>query len=149
MRTIEREIVGGFIFSNDGHILLGKSKPGGVYPGYMMVPGGGVDEGETKEEAIKREILEEVGIDIAGATIQQVNDSQFGESEKTLRDTGERVLVKMHFNDFSITIPKLAAQIPIAADDDFTDALWIPVQNLPNLKLTDPTIATLQKLGYL
>ena len=149
MRVIDREIVGGFIFSNDGYILLGKSKPGGVYPGYMMVPGGGVDENETKEDAMKREVLEEVGIDITGATIQMINGTQSGESEKILRDTDERVLVRMHFNDFSVTIPKPAATIMIKSDDDFTDAVWVPIQNLAELKLTEQTKFTLKKIGVL
>ena len=30
MRTIEREIVGGFIFSKDQKVLLGKNRKGGV-----------------------------------------------------------------------------------------------------------------------
>jgi nucleoside triphosphatase len=90
MRTIQRQIVGGFITSNDGYILLGKSRPGGVYPDHFMVPGGGVDEGETMEAAVKREVLEEVGVDLDAlqATIQQAQDVQTGESEKVLRGTG-------------------------------------------------------------
>jgi 8-oxo-dGTP pyrophosphatase MutT (NUDIX family) len=149
MRSIHREIVGGFIFSNDGYVLLGKSKPGGVYPGYAMIPGGGVDEGETKVEAVTREMLEEVGLDIKDADIKLVNDTQSGESEKTLRDTHERVFVLMHFNDFYITMPKPAAELPLTSGDDFMDARWVPTADLPKLKLTDPTQITLRKLGYL
>ena len=42
MRTIHRDIVGGFIFSKDGRLLLGKNCKGGVYEGSFVVPGGGV-----------------------------------------------------------------------------------------------------------
>jgi 8-oxo-dGTP pyrophosphatase MutT (NUDIX family) len=149
MRTINREIVGGFIFSNDGYMIVGKSQPGGVYPGYATIPGGGVDEGETKLAAMKREILEEVGLDISGAKIEQIDISLFGESEKVLKDTGERVFVKMHFNNFEIIIPKPAADITITAGDDFADARWIPVSDLKTLKVIDATRDTLKKLGYL
>ncbi len=149
MRTIDRDIVGGFIFSSDGYIVLGQSRPGGVYPGFMMIPGGGVDDGETQEQAIRREILEEVGIDTSDATIVLVNDAQTGESEKTLRDSGERVLVRMHFHDFSVKLPKPAAEITINADDDFVDAVWVALDDLPTLTLTEPTKATLRKIGLL
>lgn len=44
MRTIHRDIVGGFIFSKDGKVLLGKNRTGGVYEGSYVVPGGGVDD---------------------------------------------------------------------------------------------------------
>jgi 8-oxo-dGTP pyrophosphatase MutT (NUDIX family) len=122
MRTIQREIVGAFIFSNDGHILLGKSQPGGVYPGYSMIPGGGIDDGESKLDAVIREVLEEVSLDIKDAHIELVNDAQYGQSEKTLRDTNEKVLVHMHFNDFRVAIDKPASAINVQSADDFADA---------------------------
>lgn len=150
MRTVDREIVGGFIFSNDGHILLGKSLPGGVYPDHFMVPGGGIEPGETKKEAVIRETFEEVGIDlksIESVIIEQTNDVETDVTEKTLRDTGERVLMHMQFNDFRIDIPKPAREIALASGDDFRDAEWIPVANLSGLKIPESTKATLRKLG--
>lgn len=36
-------------------------------PGWWEVPGGGVMAGEESEEAVRREILEETGIDVTGA----------------------------------------------------------------------------------
>ena len=36
-------------------------------PGAWEIPGGGVRAGESSEEAVKREILEETGIDVNGA----------------------------------------------------------------------------------
>ncbi len=96
-----------------------------------------MDEGETPKEAAIREIREEVGIDISSYDLELINDEQYGESEKTL-NTGERVYVKMHFNDFLVHIPKPAADIPFEASDDFEYAEWIAIDNLQN-----------QKLGYL
>ena len=54
MRRIHRDIVGGFIFSSDSKLLLGKSRKGGVYAGNWIIPGGGIDEGETQLEALAR-----------------------------------------------------------------------------------------------
>ena len=46
------------ILNNDGRALLVK------YAGLYMLPGGKIDENETEKEALRREILEETGIDI-------------------------------------------------------------------------------------
>ncbi len=149
MRTIERDIAGAFLFSNDGFILLGKNRSGGVYQDQWVVPGGGIDEGESIETAMKREILEEVGIDVTGADIVYQADVQSGTSEKTLRDTGERVVVTMHFNDFVVTIDKPAADIPIILEDDFGYAEWVATSDLTNKQYSPSTEYRLKALGLL
>src|SRR5262249_6197136 len=102
MRVIERDIVGAFIFSTDKKLLLGKSYDGGVYKDAWIIPGGGVNPGETKLEALKREVLEETGIDLGDAKINEMNIELNGESNKTLRDTGETVHVLMTFFNFIV-----------------------------------------------
>ena len=111
MRIIERDIVGAFIFSGDEKVLLGQSVPGGAYENHWVVPGGGVEDKETKLDAVIRETLEEVGLDISKAQIEEIPGTSSGESEKTLRDSGERVLVRMVFYDFKVTIPSSSVDI--------------------------------------
>jgi len=149
MRTVHRDIVGGFIFSNDGYILLGKTGRGGSYSGYYVVPGGGVDKHETKLEALKRELLEELGIDITEAKVELIKEIQTGQSEKTLVDTGERVLVDMDFCDFIINFAQPAAKIKVTPGDDLAEAEWIPLDKLSDISMTDPMKHTLRNLGYL
>ncbi len=146
MRTIKRDIVGAFIFSSDGKILLGK---GGVYSGHWLVPGGGVDKGETKLAALKREVLEETGIDISTAKIEPLKDVFTGQSGKVLRDTSEKVLVDMKFYNFIVRLPQPAEDLTLITEDDFVDAKWFPVTELPNLNLSPPSVTTLRILGYL
>jgi len=149
MRTIHREIVSPFIFSNDGYILLGKSHAGGVYPGYSLIPGGGVEAGESLLNAVKREIREEVGLLLDDASIKHIDDSLTDTSEKTLRNTGERVLVDMHFNIFRVDIPRSATEIAIKAGDDFSDVEWVAFSDLPSKKLVEATKKTLRDFGVL
>lgn len=146
MRTIKRDIVGGFIFSSDDKVLLGKT---GVYSGLWVVPGGGIDHGETKLEALRREMFEETGIDIRGAKIEDMKVDLTGESEKILRDTGERVFVKMRFYNYRISLPQLAHKIEVQMTDDLKDGAWFSREQLPGLDLSPPTENSLRKLGYL
>jgi len=144
MRTIQRDIAGALLFSNDGHVLIGKNVKGGVYEDLWVVPGGGIDEGETKEDAVVREILEEVGIDISDAFVELVDFPQTGTAEKTLRDTGERVLVEMTFYNFTAKFDKPAQDIPIILEDDFGHAEWVPIEKLAELSYS-PSVEQLLK----
>lgn len=149
MRTIQRDIVGAVIISADDKILLGNSIIGGAYQGTWIVPGGGIDEGETQLQALRREMLEETGIDIADAEVTPVDHFSTGESLKTLRDTGEQVLVQMNFNDFTVRLTQASHEVPLALDDDFTNATWFSKSELSQLTLSAPTKRLLQQLGHL
>lgn len=144
MRTIKRDIAGALIFSNDKHVLLGKNNQGGVYDDLWVIPGGGIDEGETKEQAVQREILEEVGIDISDAKVELMPDVQTGITEKTLRDTGERVLVDMTFYNFKVDIDLPSHKIDIKLEDDFGYAEWVSFDDLTE-KTYSPSVERLLK----
>lgn len=148
MRIIDRDIVGGFIFSKDGKLLLGKNRKGGVYEGLFVVPGGGVDVGETKETALHREMLEETGIDINKATVKQLYQSS-GEHEKTLRDTGERVFVKMDFYNYRIDLDQNADEVVLKAEDDWCEPSWFSIDELNDTNLSEPTRNTLIATGII
>jgi len=148
MRTIERDIVGAFIFSGDGYFLAGKSKPGGVYADLWLIPGGGIEPGESTHQAMLREVQEETGLVIPEeATITALEDTALGESEKVV--DGERVLVKMVFNDFVVEIPRPAAELAIAAGDDFAHVQWVPVGELTDMPMGGVMRQRLNSLGYL
>lgn len=53
--------VRGIIIKNGEILLIHRFKQGDVY---WVVPGGGVEEGETLEEALRREMKEETGLDV-------------------------------------------------------------------------------------
>jgi len=61
------EVAVGVLFDADGRFLLTTRPPGKVCAGQWEFPGGKVDPGETVEQALRRELHEELGITIVAA----------------------------------------------------------------------------------
>ena len=58
------EVAVGVLIQPDGQFLLTSRPPGKVYAGYWEFPGGKLEAGESVEEALRRELQEEIGITI-------------------------------------------------------------------------------------
>lgn len=149
MRTINRTIVSAMLMSNDSKILLGKVREGGVYPDCWHIPGGGVDEGETKEQALIREMYEEIGLDIANFPKKLVRDTDTGEANKTDKQTGETYHVIMQFNVYQIDIPLPSSDVKIELHDDLTEYRWVELSELSHYKHTPPSEKLFKSLGYI
>lgn len=140
MKEIDRRIAAAYIVSRDGKLLLGRKDPakGGVYPDCWHTPGGGVDDGETDDQAICREVLEETGLDISNAQKYLVDDQGSGEAIKK-SPTGEEILVKMQFNIFKVQLTTTAAETKIIEGDDLINFTWFDLDKLNTIKLTPPS----------
>ena len=58
------DVAVGVLISDDGRFLLTSRPEGKVFAGYWEFPGGKLEAGETVAQALKRELLEELGIHI-------------------------------------------------------------------------------------
>ena len=61
------DVAVGVLIAADGAFLLTSRPPGKVYAGYWEFPGGKLEAGETVEQALRRELHEELGITIGAA----------------------------------------------------------------------------------
>ena len=70
------EVAVGVLIERDGRFLLTSRPPGKAYAGYWEFPGGKLEVGESVEQALRRELQEEIGITIGAAELwrEQVVD---------------------------------------------------------------------------
>lgn len=121
---------------------------GGVYVDCWHIPGGGIDAGEDMQTALKREVMEEVGIDISPYRIREMDKLGKGTSIKTV--DGEEVECEMTFNVFQIDInDKSSDKINVTLSDDLVKYEWVALNKLKDYKLTPPSVKLFTRLGYL
>lgn len=80
------DVAVGVLLRADGLFLLTSRPEGKVYAGYWEFPGGKLEFGETVEQALRRELHEELGIVIGQAQVW-----------KTLMVDYPHALVRLHF----------------------------------------------------
>ena len=61
------DVAVGVLIDADGRFLLTSRPEGKVYAGFWEFPGGKVEPGESIEHALRRELIEELGIEIGTA----------------------------------------------------------------------------------
>ena len=61
------DVAVGVLIDGEGRFLLTSRPPGKAYAGYWEFPGGKVEAGESIEQALRRELQEEIGVTIASA----------------------------------------------------------------------------------
>ena len=66
------DVAVGVLIDAEGRFLLTSRPAGKVYAGYWEFPGGKLEAGESVEQALRRELHEELGIDIGAVQPWQV-----------------------------------------------------------------------------
>ena len=71
------EVAVGILLRADGALLLSTRPPGKAYEGYWEFPGGKIEAGESVEQALRRELIEELGITIGPAQAWKVTEHNY------------------------------------------------------------------------
>jgi nucleoside triphosphatase len=122
-----------------GRVLLCRMAPDrGVFPGRWALPGGGVEAGETVLEALRREVREELGAEVAEARPAFFKDGAF---EKTLAD-GSRRTVYMVFLVYECRL----APGEVRLNEEFAESAWASAETLAALDLDPLTRDTLHRI---
>ena len=141
--TLTRLIVVPIIRDEAGRVLLCKMPPDrGVFPGQWGLAGGGVEPGEKIDEALAREVAEELGVTIRDAKPLFFKDGLY---EKTFPN-GEKRFVYMVFLIFGCHLP---SSEPISLNPEFCEYSWVAPSSLESYDLNSETRHTFQSLGLL
>ncbi|HUF82437.1 MAG TPA: Nudix family hydrolase [Burkholderiales bacterium] len=79
------EVVAAVLSQDDGRFLLGQRPAGKVYAGYWEFPGGKIEPGEAPPAALRRELHEELGIEVERAYPWLTRDYDYAHAAVRLR----------------------------------------------------------------
>ena len=131
--------VGAVIEDEGGRILLVKHVPerGGFWQGKWICPGGELESGETIEEGIKREAMEETQLEIDLVTPLPPFDT-------IVRSNGE---VSLHVIYIDYLARVTGGRLKVG--DDVGEAMWVEKKDIPEIweELHDDTKRLLQIAG--
>jgi nucleoside triphosphatase len=120
--------VGALIFNPDGQILLIK---GEKFSNRYVLPGGHIEVGETFEEALRREVKEETGLDIDNIQLLSLQESIFNPHYHT----------KRHFLYIDFVCTTTSTQVTL--NEESQEFIWVAVPDALNLPLHPYTRAFL------
>lgn len=108
------------IKNNEGKILVQRRQGTKLWPGFLALPAGHVDEGENVYDAVIREAREELSIIITKNDI--VDSFVVNRRNKSL----------MPYFDVYFEISSYKGQIKINEPEKCSELKWVNIDNLPN-----------------
>lgn len=126
MRQVD--VVGAVIQNEAGEVLCARRAPGAAQGGLWEFPGGKIEPGERPEEALRREIREELGCDIA---------------------VGEVVAAATHrYPEIVVRLTTFRARLVRGqpASREHAELRWVPAADLARLDWAPADLPTVERL---
>lgn len=132
------------IIQNDGEYLLCKmADDRGVFPGQWAISGGGMEPGETMEQALLREIGEELGDKLE---ISHIAPWHFRDDTriKTYADGSQEEIYMIY-----LMFDCVSANRDVTFNEEFQEVAWVRPENLKDYDLNVATRQTFKDKGLL
>lgn len=124
--------VGALIFRDGKLLIIRRGNP--PYAGYWSIPGGKVKWGESLEKALKREIREELSVEIEIEKLAGIVESIYREGDE----------VKYHYIIIDYFC-RIVSGEPVASDDAL-ELRWVSIEELSKLDVTPTLLKLLRDL---
>jgi len=124
--------VGALIFEAEKVLLVERGKE--PLQGFWSIPGGIVEAGEKLEEAIRREVLEETGLEVEALSIFEIFERIMPDAEG-----------KPEYHYVLIDYLCRRAGGNLAAASDVSKVAWVAKGNLAEYRITEGTLAVVER----
>ncbi len=119
------DVVNAIIKSRDGIRFLAIKRKEGIHAGKWAFPGGIVEKGETAEDALKREVKEETGLDIS-RIIRKISDYEYSRG-------GEEPVKKSRGQCFLVSIKNLKGAENVKISSEIADFRWVTPEEFESM----------------
>jgi 8-oxo-dGTP diphosphatase len=124
--------VGALIFEASKILLVERGKE--PLKGYWSLPGGILETGEKLEDALRREVLEETGLEVEPLSIFEI-------FERIMPDDVGRA--EYHYVLIDYLCRPVGGRLQAASDA--SGAAWVAQRNLSEYRLTEGTLAVIER----
>src|SRR5215467_3941550 len=124
--------IAAIILDRDRVLMVERGQP--PLQGYWSLPGGVLETGETLEEGLRREILEETGLEVRPRGVVEI-------FERIMRDAAGRTEYHYVIVDYLCRVTGGT----LCAASDCARAEWVPRRALPDWKITEGKLPVIEK----
>jgi mutator protein MutT len=129
-----RVIVSMLVRRGDEYLFIKQHKTGGAYPDSLHIPGGGLEPGESPEQGARREVLEEVGIEV-----ENVSPVDFDWDLLPYKGEETQLIFLRFTGDYASGDPR-----PMT---DAKELVWLTEDEIGAADHNPPSLRLLSKLG--